>query len=176
MLEGQELLTPLTEAEKSMLSDTLIKEGTRMACQTKIEKTGTLRILSTVEEVRQMVATNPVTIPAYMGKMGWESAVKFTDTIAFQARREQGEYKLELWQLVTDVFAGIGDALQLVVEAVQSVFTAKPAAVTTQEPEVKAEACCGSNAGTLTCCTTGNGKSLSPDLARIHQHSTVACN
>lgn len=176
VLEGQELLTPLTEAEKSMLSDTLIKEGTRMACQTKIEKTGTLRILSTVEEVRQMVATNPVTIPAYMGKMGWESAVKFTDTIAFQARREQGEYKLELWQLVTDVFAGIGDALQLVVEAVQSVFTAKPAAATTQEPEVKAEACCGSNAGTLTCCTTGNGKSLSPDLARIHQHSTVACN
>ena len=176
VLEGQDLLSPMTEAEKAMLSETLIKEGTRMACQTKIERPGTVRILTTVEEVKQMVASNPLTIPAYMGKMGWESAVKFTDTIAFQARREQGEYKLELWELFTDVIAGIGDAIQLVVDAVQSVFVPKPAVATLTQTHEKAEACCGSHVKTQTCCTTGNGKNASPEIVKLHQHSTVACN
>ncbi|NTW51498.1 MAG: (2Fe-2S)-binding protein [Chlorobiaceae bacterium] len=176
VLEGQELLSPITEAEKAMLSEALISEGSRMACQTKIEKPGTIRILTTVEEAKQMVESNPAAIPAYMGKMGWESAIKFTDTIAFQAKREQGEYKLGLWQLLTDVVAGIGDALQLVVEAVQSVFAAKPAAVTATVEPSKAETCCGSNAGNLTCCTTGEGNTVSSEIVRHHQHSTACCN
>jgi chlorosome envelope protein X len=176
VLEGQELLSPMSDAEKSMLSDTLIREGTRMACQTKIEKPGLVRVQTTVEEVKQMVATNPLSAPAYMGKMGWESAVKFTDTIAFQARREHGEYKLELWQLFTDVIVGIGDAIQLVVDAVQSVFITKPAVPTVTQTPGKSEACCGSLLTTQTCCTTGNGKTISPDIVKLHQHSTVACN
>jgi chlorosome envelope protein X len=176
VLEGQELLSPMSDAEKSMLSDTLIREGIRMACQTTIEKAGTIRILSEVEAVKQMVGSNPLAAPAYMGKMGWESAVKFTETIAFQARREQGEYKLELWQLFTDVVAGIGDAIQLVIDAVQSVFSAPPVATTKTEQPENLTVCCGSTAENHTCCSNGNGKTVSPEFVRLHQHSTVSCN
>ncbi|NTU58888.1 MAG: (2Fe-2S)-binding protein [Chlorobiaceae bacterium] len=177
VLEGQDLLSPLSDAEKSMLSDKLIGEGIRMACQTTIEKPGTVRILTEVEAVKRMVESNPLEAPAYMGKMGWESAVKFTDTIAFQARREQGEYKLGLWQLLTDVVAGIGEAIQLVVEAVQSVFAPRPETPAVKVPAAKLESCCGANTMTTHSCGCGsNEKTASPELVRLHQQSTVTCN
>ena len=176
VLEGAELLSPMSDAEKSMLSDTLIREGTRMACQTLIEKPGTIRILSEVEAAKQLTLENPLQLPAYMGKMGWESAVKFTDTIAFQARREQGEHALEPGQLLRDVAGAIGDAINLVFEAVQAVFGVKRSA---DKPETKA--------GNGHCCDTslleklltgdnGRGRFVSPEVLQHHQESCVTCN
>ncbi|NTV92047.1 MAG: (2Fe-2S)-binding protein, partial [Chlorobiaceae bacterium] len=63
VLEGSELLSPLSEPEKAMLSDTLIREGMRMACLATIEKPGTIRILSTIEEVKQLYEQNPLQLP-----------------------------------------------------------------------------------------------------------------
>lgn len=116
VLEGAELLSPLSETEKAMLSDRLIGEGTRMACLATIEKPGTIKVLSAVEEVREMFETAPHLLPAYSAKMGWESLVKIPETVALQINRTiQG--KFDLVQIFSDVVRGIGDALQLVAEA-----------------------------------------------------------
>ena len=176
VLEGAELLSPMSDAEKSMLSDKLIAEGTRMACQTLIEKPGKITILSEVEAAKRLTLENPLQLPAYMGKMGWESAVKFTDTIAFQARREQGEHALEPGRLLYDVAAAIGDAIQLVFIAVQAAFGAKPSA---EKPEVKTgNGRCGDAAflDTLLACNNGHGRIVSPEVLQLHQESGVTCN
>ena len=117
VLEGAELLSPISDEEKALLSDPLISEGTRMACMTTVEKEGTIRVISAVEEVKRMAETNPLALTGYAAKMGREALVKFPDTMKMQAKRE-----LDLWQLVTDVVGGIGDALQLLVTALQAPF------------------------------------------------------
>ncbi|NTU68800.1 MAG: (2Fe-2S)-binding protein [Chlorobiaceae bacterium] len=172
VLEGGELLSPMTNAEKAMLSDALIREGARMACQATIEKAGKLTVLTTVEEARRMTLTNPAAIPAYMGKMGWEAAEKFTDTIAFQAQRDLEGYQVSAWQLLTDVVDAIGDAIQLVFDAVRSVFT--PVTET-------GNACCppagnGAAPKTESCCPTQSVLKFSPEALRMHTGDAVACN
>ena len=172
VLEGSDLLSPMTSAEKAMLSDALVREGTRMACQATIEKPGKITLLSTVEEAKRLTLTNPAAIPGYMGKMGWEAGVKFTDTIAFQARRDAEGHQVGLGQLVADVFGAIGDAIQLVFEAVQSVFTPAPTAAT-------ACSCSegnGSSAKAAPCCPTEGVIKLMPEALRKQAGEPVACN
>ncbi len=113
VLEGSELLSPLSVEEKALLSDALIKVGTRMACLTTVEKEGTIRVVSLVEEVKRAFETNPLQLTDYAAKMGWESLVKFPDTMRIQAGRE-----FDLWQLIADIISGIGDAFQLLANAV----------------------------------------------------------
>lgn len=172
VLEGQELLSPLTGAEKAMLSEALLAEGTRMACQAIIEKPGNITILSTVEEAARMTLENPAAIPAYMGKMGREAAVKFTDTIAFQARRDQEGHQVSLWQFVVDVVGAIGDALQLVMDAVQSGFVPKPDAVRSCDA--------GQGNGTApkpaSCCQVDSALKINPEVLRQHAGTVVSSN
>jgi chlorosome envelope protein X len=176
VLEGAELLSPMSDAERSMLSDKLIAEGTRMACQTLIEKPGTIRVLSEVEAAKRMTLENPIQLPAYMGKMGWESAIKFTDTIAFQARREKGEHALEPAQLLHDVVAAIGDAVQLVIEAVQGAFGMNRSA-TSCEPATSAKSCCDVTfLGKTVACENGHGRIVAPEILHLHQESRAVCN
>ena len=87
ILEGSELLSPISVEEKALLSDTLIHEGTRMACLTTVEKEGTIRVVSLVEEVKRVFETNPLKLTDYAAKMGWESLVKFPDTMRMQGKR-----------------------------------------------------------------------------------------
>ncbi len=112
VLEGAELLSALSEEEQAILSENLIKAGTRMACLTTVEKPGTIRVVSAVEEVRNLLETNPVGLGSYAAVMGWEALVKVPDTLRLQAGRE-----FDLWQLLTDVIGGIGDAWKLVFSA-----------------------------------------------------------
>lgn len=112
ILEGSELLSPISVEEKALLSDTLIHEGTRMACLTTVEKEGNIRVVSLVEEVKRVFETNPLKLTDYAAKMGWESLVKFPDTMRMQGKRE-----FDLWQLIADIISGIGDALQLLANA-----------------------------------------------------------
>jgi chlorosome envelope protein X len=121
VLEGSELLSPISTEEKAMLSENLVSEGTRMACMATVEKAGTIRILSAVEEVKQMTETNPLQLPGYAAKMGWEALVKFPDTMQLQSARS-----FDLWQLLSDVVSGIGHAFQLVLDAIQSSSSEKP--------------------------------------------------
>jgi chlorosome envelope protein X len=114
VLEGADLLSPISETETALLSDNLIKEGTRMACLTTVEKPGNIRIISAVEDVKQMFESNPIQLVDYAGKMGREALVKFPDTMRLQASR-----KFDLLQLVTDVINGIGGALTMVLKAFQ---------------------------------------------------------
>jgi chlorosome envelope protein X len=118
VLEGAELLSPLSEEEKAILSEKLLKAGTRMACQAMVEKPGSIRIISAVEEIKEMLESNPLQLVGYAAKMGTEALVKFPDTMRLQAGR-----KFDLWQLLTDVIEGIGDAWQLVVRAFASPFS-----------------------------------------------------
>jgi chlorosome envelope protein X len=176
VLEGAELLSPMSDAEKSMLSGKLIAEGTRMACQTLIEKPGTIRVLSEVEAARRMTLENPLQLPAYMGKMGWESAVKFTDTIAFQARREQGEHALEPAQLLHDIAGAIGDAIQLVIEAVQNAFGVKRPVEKTEVKTGNGSCCDATLLAKLLACDNGRQRLVSPEVLQLHQESGVTCN
>jgi chlorosome envelope protein X len=122
VLEGADLLSPISETEKALLSDNLIKEGTRMACLATVEKPGSIRIVSAVEDVKQMFENNPIQLVDYAGKMGREALVKFPDTMSLQASR-----KFDLLQLVTDVINGIGGALTMVLKAF-SIQVPSPAA------------------------------------------------
>jgi chlorosome envelope protein X len=121
VLKGTELLSPIDEEERALLSDALIKEGTRMACLATIEREGSIEIISAVEEVKQMFESNPLQLVGYAAKMGREALVKFPDTVRLQSARS-----FDLWQLLSDVVEGIGFALQLVIDAVQSPFSARP--------------------------------------------------
>jgi len=118
VLEGNELLSPLSDEERALLSDNLVSEGTRMACMATVEKPGKIRIISAVEEVKEMLETNPLQLAGYAAKMGMEALVKFPDTVSLQSKRE-----FDLWQLFTDIIGGIGGALQLVVQALNSPFS-----------------------------------------------------
>ena len=89
-----------------------------MACMATVEKPGTIRIISAVEEVKEMLETNPLQLAGYAAKMGMEALVKFPDTVNLQSKRE-----FDLWQLFTDIVGGIGGALQLVVQALTSPFS-----------------------------------------------------
>lgn len=182
VLEGADLLSPMTNAEKAMLSDGLISEGTRMACQTTIEKPGKISILTTVEEAARMTLNTPWQVPAYMGKMGWEAAEKFTDTIAFQARRDMEGHQVNPLELISDVVAAIGDAIQLVIDAIQSAFGAAPA-TTTAEPastgavEVNGKVAAGPEVPKSTACNCDAGKvKVSPEVLQLHKENTVVCN
>jgi len=112
VLEGAELLSALSEEEKAILSENLVKAGTRMACLTTVDKPGTIRVVSAVEEVKQMLETNPLELAGYAATMGWEALVKVPDTLGLQAKRE-----FDLWQLFCDVLSGIGDGWKLVFNA-----------------------------------------------------------
>jgi len=112
VLEGAELLSPLNDDEKALLSENLIREGTRMACQMTVEKPGTIRFISAVEEVKQMFETNPIQLAGYAGKMGWEAMVKFPDTLQYQSKRE-----LNLMDVIADVLNSIGYAFKLISKA-----------------------------------------------------------
>jgi chlorosome envelope protein X len=121
VLEGSELLSPISTEEKAMLSENLIREGARMACMATVEKAGTIKVISAVEEVKQMTETNPLQLPGYAAKMGWEALVKFPDTMRLQSARS-----FDLWQLLSDVVTGIGYAFQLVFDAIQPSSAEKP--------------------------------------------------
>ena len=112
VLEGSECLSALSDEEKALLSERLINEGTRMACLTTVEKEGDIRVVSLVEEIKRSFETNPLQLTEYAAKMGWESLVKFPDTMRLQAERE-----FDLWLLISDVISGIGNALQLLANA-----------------------------------------------------------
>ncbi|MBZ4220497.1 MAG: (2Fe-2S)-binding protein [Chlorobium sp.] len=131
VLEGNDLLSPLSDEEKALLSDNLITEGTRMACLATVEKPGEIRIISAVEEVKQMLETNPLQLVGYAAKMGMESLVKFPDTVRLQSKRE-----FDLWQLFKDIIDGIGDALQLVVQAFTSPLSDKTEEKRTVNPKL----------------------------------------
>ncbi|NTW82571.1 MAG: (2Fe-2S)-binding protein [Chlorobiaceae bacterium] len=154
VLEGADLLSPLSDSEKALLSDNLIHEGTRMACLTTIEKPGTINIVSTVEEVKQMFEANPVELVGYAGKMGREALVKFPDTMRIQAGR-----KFDLLQLISDVLKGIGDAITLIADALQStVSPAKGCGCST----LTQDAHTGGHDTNGTCVTDSHGKDKKP--------------
>ena len=159
VLEGAELLSPLTETEKAMLSDRLIGEGTRMTCLATIEKPGTIRILSAVEEVKQMSETAPYLLPAYSAKMGWEALVKFPETIALQIQRTfTGHFNL--LQIFSDVIQGIGDTLQLALGGHVSA-TAESEARSCCQEQTGGYLLSGKGPGAMHngCCLNGNGAS-----------------
>ena len=118
VLEGSESLSALSVEEKALLSERLLNEGTRMACLTTVEKEGVIRVVSLVEEVKRSFETNPLQLTEYAAKMGWESLVKFPDTMRLQAERD-----FNLWELIADVISGIGGVLQLVANAFMPAFS-----------------------------------------------------
>ncbi|MBO8092542.1 MAG: (2Fe-2S)-binding protein [Prosthecochloris sp.] len=115
VLKGMDLLSPVSDREKALLSDDLLEEGIRVACLTTIEKPGTVELLTTVEEVKRMVEKRPQDIVGYQARMGIAALVKFPDTIAMQAKRFS-EGKLDTFQLFTDIVTAIGDAVSLTVK------------------------------------------------------------
>jgi len=115
VLKGMDLLSPVSDREKALLSDDLLEEGIRVACLTTIEKPGTVELLTTVEEVKRMEEKRPQDIVGYQARMGIAALVKFPDTIAMQAKRFS-EGKLDTFQLFTDIVTAIGDAVSLTVK------------------------------------------------------------
>ena len=142
VLEGSELLSPLSVEEKALLSERLIKEGTRMACLTTVEKEGTIRVVSLVEEVKRAFETNPLQLTGYAATMGWESLIKFPETMRMQAGRE-----FDLWQLIADIVSGIGDALQLVANAFAPSCSENPGNESGKCTPLQLSAWCNGSAG-----------------------------
>jgi chlorosome envelope protein J len=62
--EGAESLSPLNNIESAFISDKLIQEGGRLACQSVIVKEGTLRVISRAEHLRRLVLS--LNIPGFV--------------------------------------------------------------------------------------------------------------
>ncbi len=170
VLEGSELLSPISETEKAMLSDRLIEEGTRMACLTNFEKPGTVKILSTVEEVKKMYETNPLLLPEYSAKMGWDALIKFPETVALQIERTvQG--KFDILQIARDIIGGIADAVQLAFTGFQQASSKdKTSDRTPTGIEVKPPAEHHQSSVLPGCCRNGNGQHEKSSAAHSHVH------
>ncbi len=172
VLEGMHLLSPLNEREKAMLSDELIGEGVRVACLTTLDKLGTVKLLTTVEEVKRTFETKPLDLVPYQAKMGWESLIKFPETIAMQAQRFS-EGKLDTLQLVADIAEAVAGALELIGRAFQETLGGKKKTKTfvreyLQEP---AEHTNGEKHPAVK-----DGKTTSPDIdnsLKLHKHAPV---
>ena len=129
VLEGMELLSPLSEREKALLSDTLVKEGHRVACLTTIEKPGTVKLRTTVEEVKTLFENDPgQLLYNYPAKMGRESFIKLGDTVSMQAKRFS-EGKLDLIQLFKDVLGAVSDAIGLILTGLNDEKTLETASL-----------------------------------------------
>lgn len=168
VLEGSELLSPISETEKAMLSDRLIEEGTRMACLTNIEKPGTVKILSAIEEVKEMYETNPLLLPAYSAKMGWDALIKFPETVALQIERTvQG--KFDILQIVRDIIGGIADAVQLALTGFQPASSGKE---TDDRIDIEVKPSDEHHQSSILpgCCRNGNGPHEKSSAVRSHVH------
>lgn len=170
VLEGSELLSPISETEKAMLSDRLIEEGTRMACLTNIEKPGTVKILSAIEEVKEMYETNPLLLPAYSAKMGWDALIKFPETVALQIERTvQG--KFDILQIVRDIIGGIADAVQLALTGFQPASSGEATDDSARiDIEVKPSTEHHQSSVLPGCCRNSNGQHEKSSAVRSHVH------
>ncbi|NEX11926.1 MAG: DUF4332 domain-containing protein [Prosthecochloris sp.] len=77
VLEGEDCLSDLSDIERAFLSEKQIAGGGRLACQTTIEKEGTIRVLSRPEEIRRMLLQNPLSLFSYGAQMGKAAAERF---------------------------------------------------------------------------------------------------
>lgn len=172
VLEGMDLLSPLNDREKAMLSNELVNEGTRVACLATLDKLGTVKLLTAVEEVKRTFDDKPLDLIPYQAKMGWESLIKFPETIAMQAQRFS-EGKLDTWQLVTDIAEAVAGALELIGMAVQEAFGTKKQTKTFTRNYVH-EAAENSNGEEHQ--TAENAKGSSPEIhesLKLHKHAPV---
>ena len=172
VLEGMDLLSPLNDREKAMLSNELVNEGTRVACLATLDKLGTVKLLTAVEEVKRTFDDKPLALIPYQAKMGWESLIKFPETIAMQAQRFS-EGKLDTWQLVTDIAEAVAGALELIGMAVQEAFGMKKQTKTFTRRYVH-EAAENSNGEEHQ--TAENAKGSSPEIhesLKLHKHAPV---
>jgi chlorosome envelope protein X len=145
VLEGAELLSPPGEPEKAMLSELLLAEGNRMACLATIEKPGTIRVLSAVEEVKRMAETNPMQLPQYSAKMGWEALVAFPATIAMQFERTR-EGHLDAPGILRDMAGAVLGVFELVLALVSG----------SKSGEKNTGDCCGTDKGEGCSCGSTN--------------------
>ena len=172
VLEGMDLLSPLNDREKAMLSNELVNEGTRVACLATLDKLGTVKLLTAVEEVKRTFDDKPLALIPYQAKMGWESLIKFPETIAMQAQRFS-EGKLDTWQLVTDIAEAVAGALELIGMAVHEAFGMKKQTKTFTRHYVH-EAAENSNGEEHQ--TAENAKGSSPEIhesLKLHKHAPV---
>ena len=148
VFEGSDLLSPVSDREKALLSDDLLEEGIRVACLTTLDKPGKVSLLTTVEEIKRTFETRPQDLPAYQGRMGWAALVKFPETIAMQAQRFS-EGKLEPLQLLADIAGAVRDAIDLVFRSLLQGFAGSPGDATSPEDSPAATAKNAENAKTL---------------------------
>ena len=121
VLEGGNCLSGLSDVEKAFLSEKQINDGARLACQTTIEKDGTIRILSRPEEVRRMVLSNPLSLFSYSVEMGKAAAERFVPGVTNVIDRiQKGEVHGQA--ALDEAFSGMGSALQFSIDtATQSI-------------------------------------------------------
>lgn len=53
VVEGADMLTPVNKVEQRLMTPEQIEDGYRVACMTKVKGSGTLRVVSRVEEMRR---------------------------------------------------------------------------------------------------------------------------
>lgn len=87
VLEGNDCLSPLSEVEKAFLSERQIQSGGRLACQTRLERDGTISILSRPEEVQRLLLHNLTGLFAYGATMGKDTASQIVPGIQNLAGR-----------------------------------------------------------------------------------------
>ncbi len=88
--EGAELLSPPGTVEKAFISDKLLQEGGRLACQTAIVKEGTIRVLTRPENLRRIVlGLNVPGFITYAQTIGYNVVNKLPSGIANAVSRVQ---------------------------------------------------------------------------------------
>ncbi|ABB23511.1 2Fe-2S iron-sulfur cluster-binding protein [Pelodictyon luteolum] len=108
--EGMEHLSPLSNVEKACISEKLLAEGGRLACQTVITGEGTIRLLTRAEKLRRIVlGLNVPGFITYAQTIGYNVLNKLPDCAGSAALRiRNGE--LNPGESLRKIGAGLGHA------------------------------------------------------------------
>ncbi|MCG8342324.1 MAG: (2Fe-2S)-binding protein [Chlorobiales bacterium] len=112
--EGMDCLSERSDVEKAFISDKLTEAGGRLACQAKIVKDGTIRVLSRAEMFRRIVlGLNVPGFVTYAQTIGYNVINQLPSGIGNIVNRVR-EGKLNPVTSIQNIAKGLGPASQLV--------------------------------------------------------------
>ncbi|WP_294343432.1 2Fe-2S iron-sulfur cluster-binding protein [Prosthecochloris sp.] len=120
--EGADCLSSPGKIEQDCISDKLLEKGGRLACQTRIVKEGTVRVISRAEQLRRIaLGLNGPELVGFVQDLGYNLVNKLPSGIGNLAGRIQ-EGKMDPGKSLQNIVKGIGHASLFTVDSFINTF------------------------------------------------------
>ncbi len=120
--EGADCLSSPTAIEQDCISDKLFAKGGRLACQARIKKEGTIRVLSRAEQLRRItIGLNAPELMGFVQDLGYNLVNRLPSGIGNLASRVQAG-KMDPGNSIQNILKGIGQASLLTVDSFTNTF------------------------------------------------------